>query len=73
MELRGGGTTFYIDKNGRLHHPRQNGVNITSEEALKRGWEPVKRDFKNRYIKILGINRKEKREHLKLFKEHYGI
>ena len=31
----------------------------------------VKREFKNRYIKILGVNKKEKKEHLKLFKEHY--
>ena len=66
-----GGAIFYIDENGRLHHPRQNGLNITQEEAIKRGWKPVKREFKNRYIKILGVNKKEKKEHLKLFKEHY--
>ena len=29
--------TFYMDENGRLHHPRQNGVNISVEEAIKRG------------------------------------
>jgi len=63
-----GSKIFYLDKNGRLHHPRQNGVNISLEEAKKRGWTPVKRDAKNRYIMILGINKKEKREHLKLWK-----
>lgn len=70
MALRGG-AIFYIDENGRLHHPRQNGLNITQEEAIKRGWKPVKRDFKNRYIKILGINKKELKEHLKLFQNHF--
>ena len=45
-----GGATFYLDKNGRLHHPRQNGTNISIDEALKRGWKPVKRESKNRYI-----------------------
>lgn len=66
-----GNAIFYLDESGRLHHPRQNGVNITLEEATKRGWKPVKRDFKNRYIKILGINKKELKEHLKLFQNHF--
>ena len=63
-----GCVTFYLDKEGRLHHPRQNGVNITLEEATKRNWQPVKRFSKNRYVYILGINKKEKKEHLKKFK-----
>ena len=68
-----GESTFYLDNNGRLHHPRQNGINISPEEALKRGWKPVKRKSKNRYIYILGINKKEKKKHLKLFKENYKV
>lgn len=64
---RGGKHTFYLDDNGRLHHPRQNGVNISIDEALKRGWKPVKRDEKNRYIKILGINKKELKKHISMF------
>lgn len=63
-----GSATFYLDSEDRLHHPRQNGVNISLEEAQQRGWKPVKRDSKNRYIYILGINKKEKKEHIKLCK-----
>lgn len=65
-----GNATFYLDTNGRLHHPRQCGINISLEEANKRGWKPVKRDSKNRYIMIIGLNKKEKKEHLKLFYKH---
>lgn len=66
-----GETYFYLDENGRLHHPRQNGINITLEEAERRHWKQVKRDVKNRYILIIGINKKEKKEHLKLFKSYF--
>jgi len=59
---------FYLDENGRLHHPRQNGINISLEEAKKRKWQPVEREAKNRYILIIGINKKEKKEHFKLWK-----
>ena len=55
-------TTFYMDKDGRLRHPRQNGVNISKEEASKRGWVAVKRDFKYRYLYLLANNKKHKRE-----------
>ena len=57
--------TFYLDKDDRLRHPRQNGVNISLDEAKKRGWKPVKRDAKFRYVYIVG-NRKEKRDRKKL-------
>lgn len=60
--------TFYIDGIGRLRHPRQNGVNISLSVARELGWYPVKRDAKNRYVKIVGINRKERKMHLKLLK-----
>jgi len=42
--------TFYEDESGRLRNPRQCGKNITRAEASKRGWEPVKRDTKHRYV-----------------------
>lgn len=47
-----GKATFYLDENGRLRHPRQSGVNITIEMAKKRGWKPVVRYSKYRYIYI---------------------
>ena len=59
--------TFYLD-NGRLRHPRQCGVNISKEEAKNRGWKPVRRESKHRYVFILG-NKKEKRERNKLIRE----
>ena len=55
--------TFYLDNDGRLRHPRQNGVNISKEEAAKRGWKPTKRMSKNRYIYILAKSKVE-RKHL---------
>ena len=59
--------TFYLD-NGRLRHPRQCGVNITKEEAKNRGWKPVRRESKHRYVFILG-NKKQKRDRNKLIRE----
>jgi hypothetical protein len=61
-------STFFLDKYGRLHHPRQNGVNISKEEAIKREWKPVKREAKHRYLFILPKNLKRKKllEKLKL-------
>ena len=58
--------TFYIDNNGRLRHPRQNGINITKEMAQEKGWKPTIRNSKNRYIYILGNS---KREHKYLLKK----
>lgn len=57
--------TFYLDENGRLRHPRQNGVNITKEMAKEKGWKPVKRDSKNRYLYIIG-SKSEIRKYKKL-------
>jgi len=48
--------TFYKDKNGRLRHPRQQGENISKEEAKNKGWTPVKRDSKHRYLWIIDNN-----------------
>ena len=60
-----GKSTFYIDETGRLRHPRQNGVNITKEMAELKGWKPVVRQAKNRYLYILATNRKEGKQLVK--------
>ena len=57
--------TFYRDQEGRLRHPRQNGVNISKEEALTRGWTIEHRRAKNRYLYLLPENKREKRTLLK--------
>jgi hypothetical protein len=46
-------STFYLDKEGRLRHPRQNGVNITTNMAITKGWCPVRRLAKHRYLYLL--------------------
>lgn len=53
-------STFFLDAKGSLRHPRQNGVNISKEEAKKRGWKPVKRDSKIRYLYLLPSSKGEK-------------
>ncbi len=60
-------TTFYQDGN-RLRHPRQCGENITKEQAKLRGWKPVRRESKHRFIFILG-SPSEKRKRTKLIRE----
>jgi len=45
-----GEATYYQDSEGVLRAPRQNGENINQEEAKKRGWKPVKRKAKHRYV-----------------------
>lgn len=52
-------STFYIDSNNRLRHPHQCGVNITSKMAEEKGWRPVKRLSKNRYLKIIANDKRE--------------
>lgn len=49
-----GRAIFYLDQDGRLRHPRQCGVNISREEAKARGWRPVRRGAKHRYLLLLG-------------------
>lgn len=51
---------FYTDKDGRLRHPRQSGVNITEDMAKEMGWTPCKRGSKNRYLWILPTDKREK-------------
>lgn len=49
-----GRATFYLDADGRLRHPRQNGHNITAVQAQERGWRAVQREAKYRYLYLLG-------------------
>lgn len=63
-----GRATFYVDENGRLRHPRQCGVNITKEMAKEKGWMPVKRDSKNRYLYILGRSKNERKKYISMCK-----
>jgi len=69
-----GRATFYEDESGRLRHPRQNGVNITAEEAKIRGWVAVKREAKHRYLFLLPMSKTERRvwiSRLKLVPQEY--
>lgn len=59
---------FYIDQEGRLRHPRQNGINITKKMAEARGWTPCKRGAKNRYLWILAESKREKKSLINLCK-----
>ena len=63
-----GKTTFYLDQDGRLRHPHQCGVNITKKLALEKGWTPVTRLSKNRYLYIYRKPKKEYKELIKLCK-----
>ena len=63
-----GKTRFYRDADGRLRHPRHCGVNISLEDAEKRGWTPEVRNAKNRYLYILASSKAEKRHLTKICK-----
>ena len=52
---------FYLDEEGRLRHPRQNGVNINLKEATNRGWTRIKRKGKHRYFWFLPNSRQHAR------------
>lgn len=56
-----GKSRFYRDGEGRLRHPRQNGVNISLDEAERRGWTPEMRNAKNRYLFLVGDKKWGKR------------
>jgi len=56
---------FYLDGEGGLRHPRQCGVNISMKAAKEKGWEPVMREGKHRYLFILG-NKSQKRNRRKM-------
>lgn len=61
-----GRAKFWIDQDGRLRHPRQNGVNITELQAGEMGWTSVVRGAKNRYMWLLPDDKRHKKELLKL-------
>ena len=61
-------STFYIDENGRLRHPRQCGINITKEMAKQKGWQIVKRGTKNRYLYLLPESKNEKKKLIRMCK-----
>lgn len=52
---------FYRDAEGRLRHPRQNGINISKEEAVSRGWTPERRMSKRRWLLVVGLTKQDKR------------
>lgn len=52
---------FWRDQDGRLRHPRQNGVNISADDARARGWVAEVRDPKYRYLYVLADDRRHKR------------
>jgi hypothetical protein len=60
--------TFYLDEDGRLRHPRQNGKNITASIAKSYGWTPTKRQGKHRYVYLIAENKTELKELKRLFK-----
>lgn len=63
-----GKATFYLDQDGRLRHPRQNGVNITKAMAKDKGWPPTTRFAKNRYLYILSHSKVERKNLIKMCK-----
>lgn len=63
-----GRARFYRDKDGRLRHPRQNGVDISLDEAKRRGWTPEIREAKNRYLYLLPSSRSEKKKLIQMCK-----
>lgn len=63
-----GKAKFYRDKDGRLRHPRQSGVNITEQMAKEKGWTPEIREAKNRYLYILANSKVEKKHLIKMCK-----
>lgn len=48
---------FYRDQAGRLRHPRQNGRNISRQEAAELGWQRERREGKYRYVQFVGDRR----------------
>lgn len=67
-----GGTSkawFYRDNEGRLRHPRQNGHNVTKDEAASWGWTRERREAKRRYLFLIGTP-SERRKNRKSLVKH---
>jgi hypothetical protein len=61
----GSGARFWRDTDGRLRHPRQNGVNVSAEDAAAKGWVAEKRKPKLRYLFLLPNGRIHRHQLLK--------
>lgn len=59
---------FYRDQEGRLRHPRQNGHNVTKEEAAEKGWTRERREAKRRYLFLIGAPAERRRNRKSLIK-----
>ena len=63
-----GSSTFWRDQEGVLRHPRQNGRNISKEQAVKLGWTAVRRHSKHRFVLVIAETKREKRKWSKLMR-----
>lgn len=63
-----GKSKFWRDETGRLRHPRQNGVNVSPEQAKAAGWVAEYRDSKHRYLFLLPCSRSERKTWLSRLK-----
>jgi len=63
-----GKAVFYRDCSGRLRHLRQCGKNISREKAEERGWVPVVREAKNRFLWLLPQDKRDKKRLLSMVK-----
>ena len=63
-------SVFYRDSENRLRHPRQNGRNISKQEALSKGWVPEKRGVKHKYAWLI-CNKRLKKVLIKILKEKH--
>ena len=59
-------STFYLDQNGRLKHPRYDGHNISRAEALSRNWKTIKREGKYRYLYLLYNDKRHRKKLLQM-------
>lgn len=65
--------TFYLDQDNRLRHPRQNGANISVDVAYTKGWVPVKRLSKYRFLYLLPDSKGHKKKLYRLCKYTGGV
>lgn len=57
---------FWMDQDGRLRHPRQNGKNIKKADAIAIGWTQVRREKKHKFLFLLGTSRQKKANYKRL-------
>jgi hypothetical protein len=55
------GRVMYRDRDGRLRHRRQCGVNVSRDEALARGWSMEQTGKKQRYLLLAPDDRSHRR------------